>query len=99
LPGCPAAKGGDELHAELGWILAWWVGGRDESEGGPYAPHVLNARRVLANQLGWLGDGEQALAISREIAETAAGVHEKDPPRHHSGHEGNPPVGARPGVN
>jgi hypothetical protein len=84
-----------DLYIELGWILAWWVGGRDEGEGdhaaardiaqhvidtgteafGPNNPHVLNARRILANQLGRLGDGERALAISREIAETSTRIY------------------------
>jgi hypothetical protein len=85
-------------YVELGWILAWWAGGRDEGDGdhawardiaqhvieagtealGPHAPHVLDARLVLAHQLGKLGDREQALAMSRETAETASRIYGKE---------------------
>jgi len=33
---------------------------------------------VLAHQLGKLGDGERALALSREITETSARIYGKD---------------------
>jgi hypothetical protein len=42
---------------------------------GPNDPDVLTARRILAYQLGKLGDHERALAISREIAETATRIY------------------------
>ena len=96
--GLPGREVRAALYVELGWILAWWAGGRDDGDGdhawardiaqhvieigtealGPDDAHVLNARRVLANQLGRLGDRERALAMSREIAETAARIHGKD---------------------
>jgi tetratricopeptide (TPR) repeat protein len=84
-----------ELVVQLGWILAWWTGGRDDGHGdhatardlaqqviergicalGLDHHQVLAARLVLAHQAGMLGDPEQALAASREIAGTAMRIY------------------------
>lgn len=84
-----------DSFVQLGRILAWWTGGKDDGDGdharardivqrildfgtralGPDHHKVLSARIVLAHQLGKLGDTAQALAISREVAGTAARVY------------------------